>query len=140
MPSLFSFESWTIYGMFEPFSFLSPYKLMVFPLLSFSVCDSEEDLMKSILEFICDLVNKGDHALAQVLHLKVVEKAEARKNMPALSSDRVILAALPITTKIYTIQDFKSSEIAEQMTLLDSELFLKIEVHINFTLLLLIYD
>lgn len=86
--------------------------------------------MKSILEFICDLVNKGDHALAQVLHLKVVEKIEARKNL-GQSSDRIILANLPITTKTYSLLDFKSAELAEQMTLLDSELFQKIEVSVS---------
>lgn len=82
--------------------------------------------MQNLLEFIYQLENKGDVALARVLRVKVIEKLDARRNCQ--NTTQILLPLVGLTTKTWTLHDFKSSIIAEQMTLLDAGLFQKIEV------------
>ncbi|RWS27410.1 rap guanine nucleotide exchange factor 1-like protein [Leptotrombidium deliense] len=84
------------------------------------------DCSDSLLEFIYQLVSKGDLALARVMRSKVIEKLEGRRN--AMNSQPILLSSLAVTTKQCNLNEFKSEVIAEQMTLLDAELFEKIEV------------
>jgi len=82
------------------------------------------------MDFIYQLVNRGDLALAKVLRGKCLEKMEQRE--AALHASTILLPSISVTINQSSLLDFKSEHLAEQMTLLDSELFLKIEV--NFLL------
>lgn len=92
-----------------------------------SLGDCSDEVLDILMDFIYQLINRGDLALAKVLRTKVMEKIWDRKNN--LQSKSVLLPSINITTKQWTLFDFKSSHLAEQMTLLDSDLFLKIEVN-----------
>lgn len=82
--------------------------------------------MQKIMEFIYQLVNRGDLALAKVLRVKLIEKMDQREHSSHGSS--ILLPSIGVTVKQCSLLDFKSDHLAEQMTLLDSKLFLKIEV------------
>lgn len=83
--------------------------------------------MQTLLEFVYQLESRGDLALARVLRDKVVEKLESRRNNQS-NNVQVLLPSVGVSTKTWTLHDFKSSIIAEQMTLLDAALFQKIEI------------
>jgi len=90
------------------------------------VADCEDKVMQILLDIIYTLVMRGDLTLARVLRTKVIEKFQIRK--AALNIVPILLPSVAINTKVNTLFDFKSDTIAEQMTLVDSELFTKIEV------------
>lgn len=84
------------------------------------------ELMDTVLNFVQQLVSTGDLALAKLLRTKTEEKIEARK--AALEVQPVLLPSVAISTKVSSLLDFKAHLLAEQMTLVDSELFSKVEV------------
>jgi Rap guanine nucleotide exchange factor 1 len=82
--------------------------------------------MSVVLAFVHDLVSKGNLALARVLRSKTLEKIESRK--ACFEPNTVHLPSMAISMKVPTLLDYKADDIAEQMTLVDSELFSKVEV------------
>lgn len=91
-----------------------------------SVSDCTQDLLNSVFEFVYQLVTQGQLPLARALRAKVMDKMEARTSQ--LMNQPVILPSLAISTKVVTIYDFKPDLIAEQLTLIDSQLLSKIDV------------
>ncbi|XP_061506106.1 guanine nucleotide-releasing factor 2 isoform X9 [Anopheles gambiae] len=88
--------------------------------------DLSERLLVILMNFDYQLVSAGHLTMAKLLRVKLIEKAliykqKASLTVPTLSS-RALVAQPP------TLLDLKSAEIAEQMTLLDAELFQKIEI------------
>ncbi|CAG2169956.1 unnamed protein product [Oppiella nova] len=88
--------------------------------------DYSDKVLEILMDFIYQLVNRGDLALAKVLRAKCIEKMDQRQH--ALNASKVLLPSINITSRQYSLCDFKSEHLAEQMTLLDSDLFLKIEI------------
>ena len=88
--------------------------------------DCTQDLLNSVFEFVYQLVTQGQLPLARALRAKVMDKMEARSAQ--LMNAPVILPSLAVSTKVVTIHDFKPDLIAEQLTLIDSQLFSKIDV------------
>ncbi|XP_055909249.1 guanine nucleotide-releasing factor 2 isoform X4 [Eupeodes corollae] len=88
--------------------------------------DLVKQLLELLIEFVNQLVCSGELYMAKLLRNKVVEKVmtyrEQKLYSSYLSEQRCITANQP------TLLDLKSLEIAEQMTLLDAELFQKIEI------------
>lgn len=82
--------------------------------------------MDTVLNFVQQLVSSGDLALAKLLRTKTEEKIEAKK--AALEVQPVLLPSVAISTKVSSVLDFKAHLLAEQMTLVDSELFSTVEV------------
>jgi len=82
--------------------------------------------MSIVLAFVHDLVSKGELALARLLRTKTLEKIEGKKT--SLEPSTVHLPSMAISSKPKTILDFKPEEIAEQITIVDSDFFGKIEV------------
>ena len=80
----------------------------------------------TVLNLLDQVVSKIDQTLGRILRTKVLEKIEVRRK--SVTSNPILLPSVAISTKIVTITDFKTESIAEQFTLLDSELFAKIEV------------
>lgn len=97
------------------------------PHARYSVSDCQDDLMNTLTEFVNQMVNKGDVKLARFLENKTREKKEHRKSLLS-SSQQILLPSVAISTKVNTLLDFKSKALAEQMTLLDQQLFARIEV------------
>ena len=82
--------------------------------------------MQKLINFVYSLVISGEIFMAKLLRAKAIEKAlllKQRKN--AVPS---YLPARPVISNPPTLLDLKSTEIAEQMTILDAELFYKIEI------------
>ncbi|RWS12285.1 rap guanine nucleotide exchange factor 1-like protein [Dinothrombium tinctorium] len=102
------------------------FALLVRVVNDLSISDCSDVVMNTLLEFIYQLVARGDLALARVLRSEVIEKFELKRN--AANATPILLPSMAITMKQSSCLDFKSETIAEQMTLLDAELFKKIEV------------
>ncbi|XP_058977703.1 guanine nucleotide-releasing factor 2 isoform X2 [Musca domestica] len=87
---------------------------------------TSRNLRNLIVEFVYELVCAGELYCAKLLHNKFVEKFNIynESRMPAYPSTDMfsIVSAQP------SLLDFKAMEIAKQMTLLDAELFQKIEI------------
>ncbi|GFY74888.1 rap guanine nucleotide exchange factor 1 [Trichonephila inaurata madagascariensis] len=88
--------------------------------------DVHEDVLKILMDFICQLVSRGDLLLARALRKKVVEKCYLKQR--SLLNLRILLPSMAVTTHKASLLDFKSESIAEQMTVLDADLFQKIEI------------
>lgn len=84
--------------------------------------------MRQIIDFQSQLISSGDLVLAKALRKKFLEKCTARRLRITSSQVPPVLTSLGVSTRQSHLLDFKSSELAEQMTLLDAELFLRIEI------------
>lgn len=89
-----------------------------------SISDLNDELLQTLMEFVQQLVCSGDLTMAKALRVKILEKHAAKQ----LQAVQPILSSLSVSTKQASLLDFKSEQIAEQMTLLDAELFMKIEI------------
>ncbi|XP_073834083.1 C3G guanyl-nucleotide exchange factor isoform X3 [Musca autumnalis] len=84
------------------------------------------NLLTLLVEFVYELVCSGQLCLAKLLRKQIVEKVNIYKEsrLPAYpSTDMFSTVSVPPS-----LLDFKANEIAKQMTLLDAELFQKIEI------------
>lgn len=93
-----------------------------------ALSELEDQLMRQIIDFQSQLIISGDLALAKALRIKFLEKCTARR----LRINSLLISPIQTNlggqTRPVNVLDFKSSELAEQMTLLDAELFLRIEI------------
>lgn len=87
------------------------------------VTELSEELLKDLSEFEYNLLSKGDLKLALYFRKKLSEKLRLRKtHLEQLDYSHYMSIR---SDQDRTFLDFKSNEIADQMTLLDSELFSK---------------
>ena len=79
--------------------------------------------MELLTDFMAELVNDGELTLARALRTKFIQKFEDRKLrlLPDLDT-----SGLSFSQKPTSLLSFKSVELAEQMTLLDAQLFLRL--------------
>ncbi|KAJ6637477.1 Guanine nucleotide-releasing factor 2 [Pseudolycoriella hygida] len=89
--------------------------------------DLTPHLLSMLNEFVYQLVCSGQLTQAKLLRIKILEKIEIFKNQRTQSLN-AILPSRAIMTSLPSLIDLKSADIAEQMTLLDAELFKKIEI------------
>ncbi|KAG0715877.1 Rap guanine nucleotide exchange factor 1 [Chionoecetes opilio] len=92
-----------------------------------AIIDLSIKTLETLTNFEYGLLCRGELLHARALRGKIVEKFEARKKHNA-SKESYNIASLAVTTRNVTLLDFKPQEIAEQMTLLDAELFLTMEI------------
>ncbi|XP_055601728.1 guanine nucleotide-releasing factor 2 isoform X2 [Uranotaenia lowii] len=85
-------------------------------------------LLEILMSFVYQLVCAGHLTMAKLLRVKLIEKAALFKQKSAKDHANQALSCRAIITSPPTLLDLKSIEIAEQMTLLDAELFHKIEI------------
>lgn len=104
------------------------FSLLVGVIDDLALSELEEKLMRQIIDFQSLLIGSGDLVLAKALRKKFLEKCTARKLRNQIQAPPQALANLSVTLKQNQLLDFKSSELAEQMTLLDAELFMRIEI------------
>ncbi|XP_048260263.1 guanine nucleotide-releasing factor 2 isoform X6 [Bombus terrestris] len=100
------------------------FSLLVRVVSDLTMSDLDDTLLQTLMEFVQQLVCSGDLTMAKALRVKILEKHAAKQ----LQSTQPILSSLSVTTKQASLLDFKSEQIAEQMTLLDADLFMKIEI------------
>ncbi|KAM4878114.1 rap guanine nucleotide exchange factor 1 isoform 4-T4 [Thomomys bottae] len=86
-----------------------------------------EEILKLLMELVFRLVSSGELSLARVLRKNILDKVDQKKLLRCANSDQP-LAARGVAARPGTLHDFHSHEIAEQLTLLDAELFYKIEI------------
>ncbi|XP_018422034.1 PREDICTED: rap guanine nucleotide exchange factor 1 isoform X2 [Nanorana parkeri] len=87
-----------------------------------------DEILKLLMELVFKLVCKGDLSLARVLRKNILEKVDNKRMQSHCNSAMRPLAARGVAARPGTLHDFHSHEIAEQLTLLDAELFYKIEI------------
>ncbi|XP_011500436.1 PREDICTED: guanine nucleotide-releasing factor 2 [Ceratosolen solmsi marchali] len=100
------------------------FSLLVRVVSDLTISDLDDTLLQTLMEFVQQLVCSGDLTMAKALRVKILEKHACKQ----LQAAQPILASLSVSTKQASLLDFKSEQIAEQMTLLDAELFMKIEI------------
>ncbi|XP_051154392.1 guanine nucleotide-releasing factor 2 isoform X5 [Leptopilina boulardi] len=100
------------------------FSLLVRVVSDLTIYDLDDKLLQTLMEFVQQLVCRGDLTMAKALRVKILEKHTAKK----MQTTQPILSSLSVTTKQASLLDFKSEQIAEQMTLLDADLFMKIEI------------
>ena len=93
-----------------------------------ALSELEDKLMRQIIDFQSQLISSGDLVLAKALRKKFLEKCTARRLRIAAAQTPPVLTTLGVATRQSHLLDFKSGELAEQMTMLDAELFLRIEI------------
>ena len=101
------------------------FSLMVRVVDGLADCDFQDTLVMELLsDFIAELVIDSELILARALRTKFIQKYEDRKLrlLPDLDT-----TGLSITNKPMNLLSFKSVDLAEQMTLLDAQLFLRLD-------------
>ncbi|CAN9504440.1 unnamed protein product [Ophioblennius macclurei] len=86
-----------------------------------------EDILKQLMDLVFTLVCNGELSLARVLRKNILDKVEQKRLLRYTNSLKP-LAARGVSARPGTLHDFRSHEIADQLTLLDAELFYKIEI------------
>ncbi|RMB93399.1 hypothetical protein DUI87_30094 [Hirundo rustica rustica] len=86
-----------------------------------------EEILKLLMDLVFRLVCSGELSLARVLRKNILDKVDQKKTLSYANSIKP-LAARGVAARPGTLHDFHSHEIAEQLTLLDAELFYKIEI------------
>ena len=81
-------------------------------------------LLERLTEFITSLIRKGNLGLARALRSQFILKYEERRTRLLPDFD---MANLSLTSRRLNLLNFKSVDCAEQMTLLDSQLFQRID-------------
>ncbi|XP_071491453.1 rap guanine nucleotide exchange factor 1-like [Diadema antillarum] len=87
---------------------------------------TEDDILKMLMDLVFQLLCDGELMLAKILRDKVLTKIE--NNKKAQRSNGKLLWDVGISIVRPSINDITSQEIAEQMTIQDSDLFQKIEI------------
>lgn len=86
-----------------------------------------EDILKQLMDLVLHLLRSGELSLARVLRKNILEKVQQKQLLQYTNSLKT-LAARGVAARPGTLHDFRSHEIADQLTLLDAELFYKIEI------------
>ncbi|XP_047738919.1 guanine nucleotide-releasing factor 2 isoform X4 [Hyalella azteca] len=90
-----------------------------------AITDLDVTLLETVSDFQVDLIRASEIALAKCLRIELLKKLIVRAS---LHLPKDALTSKNISTKQMTLIDFKAHELAEQMTVLDAELFDKVEL------------
>lgn len=95
----------------------------------FRTSDLDGNVQQKLMSFVHELISHGELTLAKALRVKLLERHEAKEKSEKSSKNMGnVISSLTLGPRNSTLLDFKSEQIAEQMTLLDAELFMKIEI------------
>lgn len=92
-----------------------------------TVPDLSVKLLMRLMEFEVSMLRCGDLLLARVLRSKVLEQYEAKRRVENPPSDLPSVPAEPQPSRCHSLLEFKSAQLARQMSLLDWRLFAKID-------------
>ncbi|XP_068082777.1 guanine nucleotide-releasing factor 2 [Anabrus simplex] len=101
------------------------FSLLVRVVSDLTMSDLDNVVLQTLMDFVYQLLCSGDLTMAKALRVKILEKYNAKK---LHNTSNTLLPSLNIYTRQASLLDFKSEQIAEQMTLLDANLFMKIEI------------
>lgn len=87
--------------------------------------DLSQNLLKILMDFQHQLICNGQLQVARLLRTKFIEKVKLYKSKRIQNN---LLPTRPVMTALPNLNDLKSFDLACQMTLLDAELFQKIEI------------
>lgn len=87
-----------------------------------------EDLMKTLSNFVAILIRHGELQLGKLLRRKSFERYSKHQSHGEQSQTDIVLIQNLISSKRATLFDFHAREISEQLTLIDAELFAKIQL------------
>ncbi|XP_065076425.1 guanine nucleotide-releasing factor 2 isoform X5 [Ochlerotatus camptorhynchus] len=90
--------------------------------------DLSRRLLEILMNFVYQLVCAGHLTMAKLLRVKLIEKVSLYKQKQPKEPSLMAPSSRSVMTSPPSLLDLKSAEIAEQMTLLDAELFQKIEI------------
>uniref|UniRef100_A0A3P8VES0 CRK SH3-binding GNRP n=2 Tax=Cynoglossus semilaevis TaxID=244447 RepID=A0A3P8VES0_CYNSE len=102
------------------------FQLLVRVVDELSVMELEADLLQSLTDMVFKHLTDGELGLAHLLRSTVLSKLELKWHCCSTLST-CPLAARGVTARPKTLLDFRSQDLAEQLTLMDSQLFYKIE-------------
>ncbi|KAI0209274.1 Rap guanine nucleotide exchange factor 1 [Lamellibrachia satsuma] len=88
----------------------------------------DEGILRTVMDLVFQLLCDGELMLARILRNKVLEKCECRRHLQQAIHNVILLPSYQLTMKTHRLMDFKSEQVAEQMTLLDADLFHKIDI------------
>lgn len=91
----------------------------------FRSLDLDQELQLKLMNFVQKLIECGELTLAKNLRVNHLQRHEAKQVSMKYTN---IVSSLSLNARNFTLLDFKSEQIAEQMTLLDADLFMKIEI------------
>lgn len=86
----------------------------------------DNEILQILMQFVYQLLCAGDLTMAKALRVKLLERYRAK--LMHNTSINALLPSQNIYTRQATLLDYKTELVAEQMTMLDSELFMKIEI------------
>jgi Rap guanine nucleotide exchange factor 1 len=130
---LFDFQSWKEHDLSTcckrrrfPLSFVCLRQSLT--LLLFSSNELSDKLLKTLSQFVSNLIRHGELQLGKLLRRTALERfTRIRTNVEQGQQD-IVLIRNSISSKRASLLDFHSIDISEQLTLLDSELFLRIQL------------
>lgn len=103
------------------------FSLLVRVVSDLTVSDLDDTVLQTLMNFVYQLLASGDLTMAKALRVKILEKHSAKM---LCNTTNTLLPSQNVYTRHRqaSLLDFKSEQIAEQMTLLDAQLFMKIEI------------
>ncbi|XP_055898157.1 rap guanine nucleotide exchange factor 1-like isoform X3 [Biomphalaria glabrata] len=87
----------------------------------------DAEIVDRLMNLVYDLVCEGTLNLARLLRRKLLEKCE-KKNAESADIAQPVQQSIELSSSTADLLSFKAHDIAEQMTLLDAQLFQKIEI------------
>ncbi|XP_039979137.1 rap guanine nucleotide exchange factor 1-like isoform X2 [Xiphias gladius] len=104
------------------------FQLLVRVVDELSVMEMDSDLLLLLIDLVFSLLIGGELGLAHTLRSNILSKMEQKWQLMGSPLSLRPLAARGVAARPGTLLDFRSQDLAEQLTLLDSELFYKIEL------------
>lgn len=103
------------------------FSLLVRVVSDLTISDLDDNVLQTLMNFVYQLLASGDLTMAKALRVKILEKHSAKL---LCNTTNTLLPSQNVYTRYRqaSLLDFKSEQIAEQMTLLDAQLFMKIEI------------
>ncbi|CAF1195778.1 unnamed protein product [Adineta ricciae] len=122
-------QRYTFFSQFETKKKISRYAFSLL-IRVIDEIDNEltEDLMESLSNFVTNLIRQGELQLGKLLRRKSLERFTRFPPSSEQTPQDILVIQNSISSKRATLLDFHASDISEQLTLLDSELFLKIQL------------
>ncbi|XP_054895099.1 rap guanine nucleotide exchange factor 1 [Poeciliopsis prolifica] len=115
-------------GAADPTAARNSIQLLVRVVAGLSSVELEPDLLLLLFDLVFCLLIGGELGMARLLHTNILSKMEERWKLIGSPQSLRPLAAKGISARPGTLLDFRSQDLAEQLTLLDSDLFCKIQL------------
>ncbi|KAM9701197.1 rap guanine nucleotide exchange factor 1-like, partial [Menidia menidia] len=115
-------------GQEQPKDAGDTFQLLLSVVEQLSTTELDADLLLRLVELVFSLMSGGQLGPAHRLHTHILAKMEKRWQLIGSPQSLRPLAAKGVAARPGTLLDFRSLDLAEQLTLMDSELFRKIEL------------